>query len=145
MNDLEKGMIRWYWRQVGGTLVEAFPIVSGVAGTCPTTVAGLIIRRGKWRIADPAEVLLAGHDLIVLNACAGGLNLELMGRAYFSARLLAGFRPQSLYSVALVLRDDLVLRPLLEENRTMKVVVCPDLPTQPVEVSAVLLDEEAAE
>src|SRR5580765_2890359 len=132
MNDLERRMIRWYWRQVGGTLVEEFPIVSRIAGSRPPTVDGLVIRRGKWRIADPTEVALAGHDLIVLNACADRLNLDLMGRAYFSARLLECFRPQSLYSVALVLRDDPVLRPLLEENRTMKVVVCPDLRTQPV-------------
>jgi len=137
-------MVRWYWRQVGGTLVEECPIESHIAGSRPPVVDGLIIRRGKWRIAERAEVALAGHDLIVLNACAGGLNLELMGRACFSARLLEGFRPQSLYSVALVLRDDPVLRPLLEENRSMKVVVCPDLRTQPVEVGAVLLDEEAA-
>src|SRR5262245_9776206 len=145
MNDLQRRMVRWYWRQVGGTLVEEFPLVSPIAGSRPPTANGLIVRRGKWRIAERAEVALAGHDLIVLNACADGLNLELMGRAYFSARLLEGFRPQSLYSVALVLRDDLVLRPLLEENRTMNVVVCPELRTQPVEVGAVLLDEEAAE
>jgi hypothetical protein len=59
--------------------------------------------------------------------------------------LLERQRPQSLYSVALVLRDELVLRPLLEEDRTMKVVVCPDLRKQPVKVGAVLLDEQAAE
>ena len=145
MNDLQRRMIRWYWRQVGGTLVEEFPLVSRLAGSRPPSADGLIIRRGKWRIAQRAEVGLAGHDLIVLNACTGGLTLELMGRAYFSARLLDGFRPQSLYSVALVLRDDPVLRPLLEETRTMKVVVCPDPRTQPVEVGAALLDEEAAE
>jgi hypothetical protein len=145
MNDLERQMIRWYWRQVGGTLVEEFPIVAVIAGSRPQVVDGLIIRRGKWRIADPTKVALEGHDLIVLHACVDGLNLGLMGRAYFSARLVERFRPQSLYSVVLVSRDDPDLRPLLEENRTMKVVFCPELRAQSVEVGAVLLDEEAGE
>ena len=144
VNDLEKRMVRWYWRQVGGTLVEDFPIEAGSAGGPPHAVDGLIIRRGKWRIADSTEVALTGHDLIVLHACADRLNLELMGRAYFSGRLLERLRPQSLYSVALVLRNDPQLRSLLEEIPTMKVVVCPDLPAQPDEVGAVLLDEEAS-
>ena len=145
MNDLERRMVRWYWRQVGGTLVEEFPIVAANAGTPPQVVDGLIIRRGKWRIADAADVTVAGHDLVVLHACADRLNLGLMGKAYFSVRLIARLEPQSVYSVALVMRDDRILRPLLEEDRMMKVVVCPDLRRQPVEVSGALLDEEAGE
>jgi len=145
VNDLERRMVRWYWRQVGGTLIEAFPIVAGNAGTLPQVVDGLVIRRGKWRIADAADVTVAGHDLIVLHACADRLNLGLMGQVHFSARLVARLEPQSLYSVALVARDDRVLRPLLEEDRTMKVVVCPDLRTQPAEIGAALLDEDAGE
>jgi hypothetical protein len=145
MNDLERRMIRWYWRQVGGTLVEAFPIVARNTGSSPQVVDGLIVRRGKWRIADGTEISLEGHDLIVLHACADRLNLGLMGRAYFAARLVERLRPQSVYSVALVARDDAVLRPLLEECGTMKVVVCPDLRAQAVEVGAALLDEEAGE
>jgi hypothetical protein len=145
MNDLERRMIRWYWRQVGGTLVEEHPIVVRHAGSPPQVVDGLIIRRGKWRIADGTEIALEGHDLIVLHASADRLNLGLMGRAYFAARLIERLRPQSVYSVALVAHDDPVLRPLLEEDRTMKVVVCPDLRAPTVEVGAALLDEEAGE
>jgi hypothetical protein len=144
MNDFERRMVHWYWRQVGGTLVEEFPIVAGNAGGLQV-VDGLIIRRGKWRVADAGEVAVAGHDLIVLHACADRLNFGLMGQAYFSARLVARLEPQSVYSVALVARDDRVLRPLLEEDRTMKVVVCPDLRAQPVEIGAALLDEDAGE
>ncbi len=126
MRDLEARMTRWYWRQVGGTLVEEFPIVLPSSGCSQTVVGGIIIRRGKWRIAPWSEVSLEGRDIIVVHALAGRLDMSLMGQTFFSARLVECFHPRSLYSVALVTHDDSVLRPLLDECPTMKVVVCPD-------------------
>jgi hypothetical protein len=145
MNTLETRMTRWYWRQVGGTLVEEFPIVPRSSGGSQQVVDGIIIRRGKWRLAHWTDVSLEGQDLILVHARAERLNLALMGQALFSARLVERFRPRSLYSVALVSHDDSVLRPLLEEDRNMKVVICPDLRNEDVKVGVPLLDEEAGE
>ncbi len=87
MNDLEMRKMHWYWGQVGGTLVEEFPIVSRSPG-------------GSRQVADGV--------------------------------------------IALVAQDDAVLRRLLEAERNMKVVVCPDLRAHEVEVGGALLDEETS-
>ncbi len=126
MCDLAARMTRWYWRQVGGTLIEEFPIVLPNSGNRKQVVDGIIIRRGKWRIAPWSEVSLDGRDIIVVQAIAGHLDLSLMGQTFFSARLVERFQPRSIYSVALVTHDDSVLRPLLEEYPNLKVFVCPD-------------------
>jgi hypothetical protein len=145
MSDLETRMMQWYWRQVGGTLIVEFPIVSRSPGGSPQVVDGVIIRRGKWQISHWSEVALEGQDVIVVHALAERLNMALMGHVLYSARLAERLRPRSVYSVALVAQDDRVLRHLLEVERNMKVVVCPDLRSQEVAAGGVLLDEDAGE
>ena len=88
MSKHETPMTRWYWHQVGGTLIEEFCAVRG-SRSCGTRL------------------------------------LDLMGQALFSAQLVLPFKPRSVESVALVLRDDAVLRPLFEQYPGMRVVVCP--------------------
>lgn len=127
MRDLEMRMTRWYWHQVGGTLVEDFPIVLPSAGCSGRQVDGIIIRRGKWRIAPWSEVSLDDQDIIVVHAHADRLDMAVMGKTLFSAKLVERFHPRSLYSVALVTHDDSALAPLLEEYPNLKVVVCPEL------------------
>jgi hypothetical protein len=51
--------------------------------------------------------------------------MYLMGWAFFSAQLMRALEPCSVESVALVLRDDEVLRPLFEQYTGLRVVVCP--------------------
>jgi hypothetical protein len=145
MSAFEVRMVRWYWRQVGGTLVEEFPLVPRSSGGSQQVVDGIIIRRGKWHVAHWSEVSLEGQDVVLVHARAERLSMGLMGQALFSARLAERLRPRSLYSVTLVARDDAVLRPLLEETPNAKVVVCPDLREEPVQVGKSLLDEEAGE
>jgi hypothetical protein len=51
--------------------------------------------------------------------------MYLMGQALFSAELLKRFNPRSIESVAIVTKDDAVLRPIFEKYEGMRVVVCP--------------------
>jgi hypothetical protein len=51
--------------------------------------------------------------------------MYLMGQALFSAELLKRFNPRSIESVAIVAKDDAVLRPIFEKYEGMHVVVCP--------------------
>ena len=51
--------------------------------------------------------------------------MYLMEHAFFAAQLMRAFEPRSVESVALVLRDDEVLRPLFEQYTGLRVVVCP--------------------
>jgi hypothetical protein len=51
--------------------------------------------------------------------------MYLMGQALFSAKLIRRFRPATVRSVALRLKDDDVLRPMLEKYPGLSVVVIP--------------------
>ena len=60
-----------------------------------------------------------------MQAKARRLGMYLMGQAFFSAQLLKRFKPRSIESVAIVTKDDAVLRLLFEQYEGMRVVVCP--------------------
>lgn len=116
-------MIRAYWRQIGGTLIEEFPAV-GRTDTCGQRLLdAVILPNGEERIAHWREVSLEGKDVIVVQAKARRLGMYLMGQTFFSAQLIKRFKPASVRAVALCKRDDSVLRPLLEQYPGMEVVI----------------------
>jgi hypothetical protein len=118
-------LTRWYWRKVGGTLIEEFCAVPR-SDTCGTRILdAVIVKRGRRRRAHQSEVDVKGKDIIVVQTKAERLGMYLMGQVFFSAQLMRRFKPRSIESVALVAQDDDVLRPLLERYKSMRVVVCP--------------------
>ena len=125
MSKLEAPMTRWFWQQVGGTLVEEFCAVRRTPSCGQRLLDGVIIKGGECRIARQLEVSVEGQDVVVVQAKAQRLGMYLMGQALFSAQLMTAFRPRSIESVALVAQDDSVLRPLFERYEGMRVVVCP--------------------
>lgn len=125
MSKHESPMTRWYWRQVGGTLIEEFCAVPR-SDTCGTRVLDAVIIKGGRRIrARQSDVEIKGKDIIVVQTKARRLGMYLMGQVFFSTQLMKRFKPRSIEAVALVARDDGVLRPLLEQYKGMRVVVCP--------------------
>lgn len=125
MSKHETPMTRWYWQQVGGTLIEEFCVVRGSRSCGTRLLDGVIVKGGPLVIARQSDVSLEDQDIIVVQAKASRLGMYLMGQAFFSAQLMQSFSPRSVESVALVLRDDEVLRPLFEQYAGMRVVVCP--------------------
>ena len=125
MSKHETQMTRWYWKQIGGTLVEEFIAVNGRADHGKRVLDGIIIPSGEFRIAKQHEVSIEGKDVIVVQTKAKRLGMTLLGQALFSAQLVQRFRPRSVLSVALCSKDDAVLRPLFEQYPGMKVIVCP--------------------
>jgi len=125
MSKHETPIIRAYWRKVGGTLIEEFSVVRGSATTGPRRIDAIILPKRAKRIAKPSEISLKGEDVITVQAKAGRLGMNLMGQTLFSAQLVKRFRPASVRSVALCLKDDEVLRPMLERYAGMQVVVMP--------------------
>jgi hypothetical protein len=125
MSLRETPMLFWYWSQVGGTLVPEFLAVRRGPTNAGRRIDGVIIRGGERRIARTREVSLAGQDVIVVQAKNSRLGMYLMGQVVFSARLIQRFQPRSVLSVALVRRDDSVMRGLLEAFPDTQVVVCP--------------------
>ncbi len=123
MSKHETPMTRWYWRQVGGTLIEEFCAVPR-SKKCGTRVLdAVIVKGGPAKRARQSEVQIEGKDIIVVQTKAERLGMYLMGQVFFSAQLMKRFRPRSIESVALVAQDDAVLRPLLERYKGMRVVV----------------------
>ena len=116
-------MIRRFWKQVGGTLIEEFPAVRGTATCGKRFLDAVILVNKETCIAHWREVSLKGEDVIVVQAKAMRLGMYLMGQTFFSAELIKRFGPASVRSVALCNQDDSVLRPLLEQYPGMEVVV----------------------
>ncbi len=120
-------MTRWYWQQVGGTLIEEFMAVRRSKDCGRRLLDGVIVKDGEHRIARQSEVTLEDRDVIVVQTKAERLGMPLMGQAFFSAQLIRAFGPRSVVSVALCNRDDSVLRPLFEQYPDMQVVICSSL------------------
>ena len=138
MSKNETPMIRWYWNQIGGTLVEEFPAVCRTALCGQRLLDAIILPKRDTRIAQWREVSLEGEEVIVVQAKASRLGMYLMGQTFFSAQLVQCFRPASVHSVALCTADDSVLRPLLEQYRGMAVVIFPS-----ANASELVLSEKA--
>lgn len=145
MSKRETPMTRWYWEQVGGTLVEEFPAVipGGRAGVGRRLLDGVIVLGGERRRARADEVDLRGQDVVIVQAKAMRLGMYLMGQTLFSVELLRPFAPRSVQSIALCAKDDELLRPLLEAYPGCRVVVCPPEVVDRVGRSAVARQEGA--
>ncbi len=120
-------MTRWYWEQLGGTLIEEFPAVlpKGNPLLGRRLLDGLIVLGGERRLAAAHEVDIRDRDVVIVQAKAMRLGMYLMGQTLFSRDLVRRFGPRSIESVALCARDDELMRSLLEANAGCRVVVCP--------------------
>jgi len=119
-------MVRRYWKQIGGTLITEFQMV-GRSPSCGVRWAdGLIVLGGKPKRLKEKEkrnVEVAGKDVIVIQASNGRLGMYVMGQGVFSAELMKRFKPKSVKSVILCVKDDAALRPLLAPFHNVEVKV----------------------
>ncbi|GAP94707.1 hypothetical protein [Leptolyngbya sp. NIES-2104] len=129
MSKHETPMTRWYWQQVGGTLIEEFVAVQPSPTCGRRALDGVIVQGEEFRIARQSEVLIEGKDIIVIQTKASRLGMYLMGQTLFSAGLMKQFNPCSIKSIALCTQNDETLCPLLEQHSGMQVVIYPDTTT----------------
>ena len=127
MSHRETPMTVWYWEQVGGTLIEEFPVVPKSEGQGRRVLdAVIILGEKKERLPAGARISLEGQDVVVVQVKNSRLGMSLMGQTLFSAQLVKRlFNPRSVQSVALCSQTDQVLQPMLEANEGCRVVVCP--------------------
>jgi hypothetical protein len=119
-------MVRWYWSQVGGLLLEEFLVVAKSPAQGRRLVDGLIVLGEPTRLASSGTKFdLRGKDVVVIQAKNQRLGMYLMGQTLFSAQLVKRFEPCSIQSVALCSASDSTLQPLLEAYEGCRVVVCP--------------------
>lgn len=123
MSKHETPMIEWYWRQVGGILIEEFPAVLRAPGTGQRLIDAIIVRDDEPRRVKFREVEIAGRDIIVVQAKRGRLGMYLMGQAFFSPQLMMKFNPRTITSITLCKLHDLVMVPLFESYASLKVII----------------------
>ena len=116
MSKHETPMTRWYWRRVGGLLIEEYPVVLPGANHGVRRLDGLIIRDAPEGRVYGKRVDISGQDVIVVQAKDSRLGMSLMGQTWFSLQLVNDLGPASAIAVALCKADDAVLRPLLEAH-----------------------------
>ncbi|MCO6439926.1 MAG: hypothetical protein J5I81_02330 [Nitrococcus mobilis] len=119
-------MTRWYWRQLGGMLIEEFPLVKRTATQARRLLDGLVILGEIPQVAGRGtHVDIFGKDVVVVQTKNSPLGMYLMGQTLFSLQLIEAFQPRSARAVALCAKDDARLRPLLEAYEGCEVVICP--------------------
>lgn len=123
MSKYETPLTRWYWKKVGGLLIEEYPVVKASAGQGKRFLDGLIILGEPTSMMSSTEFVLAGRDVIVLQSKAKRLGMYLMGQCLFSRDLVLKLGAKSVRSIALCTKDDVALRPLLEAHEGCEVVV----------------------
>jgi hypothetical protein len=70
MSKLETPMTHWYWRQVGGTLIEEFCAVPRGEDCSNRRIDGIVIRGEEFRIARQAEIDISDKNIVVVQAKA---------------------------------------------------------------------------
>lgn len=83
----------------------------------------VILPKGEHRIAHWSEVEIEDQDIIIVQTKVQRLGMYLMGQALFSIELMRPFAPRSIRSVALYIKTDSVLEPLLDRYSEVEVVV----------------------
>lgn len=125
MSKHETPMIRWYWEQVGGTLVEEFPATKKTATSEIRRIDALILPNGPLKIVHWRDANLAGEDVVVIQCKAERLGMHLMGQTVFSLELIRAFHPRSVRAIALCRKTDSALEPLLDTYPDVEVVAIP--------------------
>jgi hypothetical protein len=121
----ETPMTLRFWEGVGGTLIEEYPAIRRSARNGERRLDGLILPAEPRKRLRGEPMAIVGREVIVVQAKASRLGMNLMGQTVFSRELVereCGARV--IRSVALCTEDDAILRPLLEEHGC-EVVVMP--------------------
>jgi hypothetical protein len=125
MSKLETPMTRWYWQQVGGTLIEEFCAVRRSKSCEVRRIDRVIIKGAEFRIAQQSEVSVESKDIIVVQAKFNRLGMYLMGQAFFSAQLMQRFTHTQSSQLRWLPKTMMCCGPLFEQYPGMHVVVYP--------------------
>jgi hypothetical protein len=123
MSARETPITRWYWQQIGGLLIEEFPLVKAKPGVSPRFLDGLIVLGEENRVSSERDFSIAGKDVVAVQTKASRLGMYLMGQCLFSLELVKLLNPRTVTSVALCTADDELLRPMLEGYEGCRVVI----------------------
>ena len=116
MSKHETWRTRYYWEQVGGLLIEEYPVVSRGKDHSNREIDGVIVlgepKERKYR--EPYDI--SGKDVICIQTKASRIGMYLMGQAFFSVELLKRLNPKSIRSVAICGKTDSILEPICQTH-----------------------------
>lgn len=119
-------MVIAYWRRVGGTLIEEYPLTKRQSNVGRRRADAVILPDDSTeRLRPQTPVPLDGRKVIVVQAKTNRLGMYLLGQAFFSKQLCERLGATPVISVALCGADDDVLRPMYEQYEGCEVVVMP--------------------
>jgi hypothetical protein len=122
-------MTRRLWQELGGTLFEEYVAVTPSSNRGIRRLDGLVVLEASHRIAERGEVPdLSGRDVVVIQAKASRLGMNVLGQALFSRELMSDAGARRVRTVALCTADDEVLRPLAEQHGIEVVIDAGDGP-----------------
>ena len=115
MSKHETPLTRRYWREIGGTLIEEFPVVRSGPNQGRRSLDGVVILDAPHLIAnykkEKEKFKIENRDIVVIQTKAKRLGMYLLGQALFSRHLMMPFRPRSVDTVAICTKGDAVLEP----------------------------------
>jgi hypothetical protein len=127
MSKLESPMLEKYWEEIGGTLIEEFPLVKGDTSSGHHRADAVIIPSWPKNEKGSRNATIIDEDVIVIQAKAHRLGMYLMGQGVFSAELITQQpKPKSVRSVILCTQDDVTLKEFLESYSNIEVRVMPE-------------------
>ncbi|MEI8133604.1 MAG: hypothetical protein WCH46_00840 [bacterium] len=125
MSKLETPMIIRYWENNRGTLIEEFQLVARDGDTARRRADAIIIKNEEHKQIPKGQrnISLEGKDIIVVQAKARRLGMNVMGQAVFSRELLLKFhKPKSVTSVILCREKDPTLEAIILNYPGIKVI-----------------------
>lgn len=130
MSKNETALTLRYWESVGGTLIEEFFMVPSTPTQGKRVADAVIIRDGP-KVQLPRgqrKVKLKNKDVIVVQtkgtSLAGRVGMNLLGQAYFSAKLLKEFHGvRSVHAVAICTKRDEALERIVQDIPDMEIIV----------------------
>lgn len=133
MSPNETAMLRRFWNETGGTLIEEFCAVSWQREQQGRRlIDGVIVLDGPYCRSDldtaSSRRLVRGQDLFVVQVKPRRLSLPLLGQAFFSAALMKRLSPGRVEAVALCRRGDSALESLADCYDVRVEVDCGPLP-----------------
>ncbi len=106
-NQAEKGAFKstkhCFWEEkLGGTMIEGSPILRMLEKTSRVVIPG-----GSTGIIDPFNASIEGKDIVIIQEDKyHTANLDLLGQAIFSKKVLERYNPGSIRSIALTKNGD---------------------------------------
>jgi len=123
LDSKEKALILEYWQDTGGTLVWDYPVIESTATNSMQKIDAIILVNGFKKILEPKDVDITDKDVIAISVKSSRLDMNLMGRAFFTEKILSTKNLKSLQSVALCTEDDSILGPIFERYPKMELIV----------------------